>query len=434
MKLSLDAKKLLEIICWILIFGLAALFAYLSQVTYFANSEIWSASSAKFLFMDDVTMRGAFYKPLFNFILALNYFVHKTSYETYLGARILFVLFAIATLFLQYKIAREAFKCRIWALVPVLVTLSSYLYLSRGYRIRSDILASFITMFYMYFLVSGRYKKLTQTAKNITVIIFTIAIFATTPKSIFLFLAAIVFSYVGGFINPYQIYRKSIKTKGFLVFVLALVGMVYFIVSSPQRMLFFLEPLMYFIRTFQGVEQGSVEYFSPISFMHFRKALSTNSWLFFVLYFGWVVSLLPSLKKKMRPKDWTFAWYPMTFILIVTFVLIPDKYPFYLASMVPFFALAISNSLYLLKKNLVEKYNKKGFQIFAIISLTSVIIVCVQDVRSLKKFFLGNSNQTQILELKKLSKYFHSVEGATIYTGMGLFPKEGDVMVFLGPA
>lgn len=387
--------------------------------------------SARLVWHPEQYAGGAFYKPLFTLFLAFNYLFGETSFEMFLNGRWVFAGVGIAILLAQGWLAYLLLRNMKWALISVLLTASSYLFLSRGYRVRSDFLATLCFLlsagFFIRFLRSGYRKK----HPIFLAALFFILAFLSTPKAIFVGAGLLTYfvwlekDQLAQFFN--SIDKKSLyKSLAGLFAVPAALLLLMSFIYERNLLLFFYEPARYFIETFSGHVAGTPEYFSWKSFRFVRDALENNTVLFGLLYLGWLALLLPRFRKKWLGNDRLNGWMLLTLYLFLHFFLLPDKLPFYLTSLVPFFAIGISYFLF-------SVFQKTSFQrSVPLIASVVAIGIGLQSTRGVLRLLQSNNNFLQRNAWEELYDYFLTFESVKVFTGMGLFAKEGELLTYLG--
>ncbi|MCB0422000.1 MAG: hypothetical protein KDD61_13465 [Bdellovibrionales bacterium] len=410
---------------------LLSLFYFLGQWTYLADSEIWSMASAKYILQPDGIAHGAFYKPIFNLMLVGNYIFGETSMQMFLNGRAVFAVIGILTIVAQFFFAIQLFKNTKWALVSVFVTAGSYIFLSRGFRVRSDLLATFFLVNFAaigFFILKKQIHSL-----GMWILWWTLPVFAllATPKAIFLLFGLLIFFFVV-FKKEFKLRLPQIGLKSLsMVGAVSILLIILFLFSFWNFEGFhiknlFAAPFKYFLETFHGDQAGTPDYLSPKTFRFFIFSIESNPLQFLLLYLAWLAFLLPTLRNTLWIEPYWKGLVLLSFYLVFVFVLFPDKLPFFLVSFWPFLAIVVTSFVFKIL-NFVSKSFWKILLISALL-LGFVIPTTHYTLRMVRE----NSNEMQQMAWEELYDYFLTIEGATILTGVGLFVKENEYLVYLG--
>ena len=142
-----------------LLFGIVffLVFQLLSYFSLWVETEIYPVHSSRYLFTEYRSEFLFALKPIFYFFLYLSsLFSNLFSLFPMTGARFLFALNGLLILTLMYFYIQKKTD-RYNAILAVLVLASANIFLDRGFRVRSDLLSSVLSLF--IFTVYTKYKE-----------------------------------------------------------------------------------------------------------------------------------------------------------------------------------------------------------------------------------------------------------------------------------
>ena len=124
-----------------------AAFGALSLLTHWTFSEVYSVHTARYLFSGEYSRDFLFsLKPLFNLFLFVSFKISEwLSVYPMTLARFLFFLNGIGIVFLTWLIVRKQSNV-FSAALAVLILVSSPIFLERGFRVRSDLLVTTLSL------------------------------------------------------------------------------------------------------------------------------------------------------------------------------------------------------------------------------------------------------------------------------------------------
>ena len=170
------------------------LFPFLAHISLWVETEIFPTHSSQYLFSKN---RSAFLfslKPLFYLILYISsLFSSLLSLFPMTGARLLFAFNGLLMMVFMYIYIQKKTKSDN-AILAVLVLASSYLFLDRGFRIRSDLLLSSLSLGLLCLI--PQQEKGQKSSLFYILGPFLCSLFLISPKGIywFLFVSCLIFS------------------------------------------------------------------------------------------------------------------------------------------------------------------------------------------------------------------------------------------------
>jgi hypothetical protein len=375
----------------VLCFGM---FLFLSYFVYFADSEIWSVNIA-YHFAEDVKHYWVNSRPLFYFLGYLSqYFVVDPVHDLRF-TRLLMVAVSLITLFLVFKITSRISKKNELGFFSVLLLLSNTGFLNQGFRYRSDLLAGCIALGCLYGFLFLKRKRWTW----LTVFLPLLA----TPKGI-------LFS-VGQGLSFEKIDRKHFG-KIFL-------GLGAIILLSLPWTLNYLSWLFHYAKhSFSGDWQAP-PYFSWTAFKFVALQFGRNP-LF------WLLVSAAFFYRKKADKKFEVPVLKLTAFLFLCLLTFPEKLPFFIASLLPFFSVTAALALPKIEKNIPQFEKRKGF---AMICLALVGSASYWTYRN----YLYNNNREQVAVIRELNEYYIRHKTRWVFDGMGLVPGYSIYRHFSGP-
>ena len=396
------------------LFFVVVLFKVASSNAYFSDAEFWVTNLSAQGFSVWQSNPSLIFKPLFHAILMIPQLFTKQP-EMYLEInRVLFFLVSLATVFLVYRVSRKLLNSEFWALLSAFILLFNTTYFTYSLQVRSDNLAILFHMIALWCFIDiqGRGKSL-QIASG-----FWILALLSTPKAILLILSA----------SPFVL--TSINDIKRLLNIKLLLGLFGFIAVSAIVVVSveaYQNAAMYFFRGFLGKANASVEYMSFRSFVYLKRSISEN-WFFYLIF---ILGLLwPFYISFKPPKKNLFekALYIHSIILLAIFLLIPDKLPFYLSSLMPVFALQVGVTLRDLSQ--IELRVAK-----LVVSAMAIIALSAQSYGFYLRYQhtrLVNKNIQQREFITEFSKYLEDNSETTFFDGMGIIPNSQQYFQYIG--
>ena len=211
-------------------------FFYLSQSSAWVETEIFPVHSSKYLFTRFQADFLFSLKPLFYFLLKLSSLVSEALNTLPMSsARSLFAFNGLGIMVLMYQYIKQKTN-PYHAILAVLILAGSYVFLERGFRVRSDLLSSFISL-----LVLVINLKLKTAKKHYWVLGLLFSLFFITPKSIYWFSLTLLLLFKDS--QKVSLAPYILKSLGVFCCVFVLLSFVFqdplFLKSLQQSFLFF---------------------------------------------------------------------------------------------------------------------------------------------------------------------------------------------------
>lgn len=386
----------------------ALAFIYVSLETFWSDSEMWASVVVKYMFQNSPIYVFTI-KPLFNFFLWLNYqWSLALNVHPMVTGRFLMALNGLFCLFIVARIVLYQTKNRTAAFLGVFLLFALSTFLKRGGNVRSDMLVTNMILLGVYWQVTD---SSVSKVKNLfgSIVLWMAALFVS-PKAIF-FTAPLVF---------YTLSKKLLKKKnnffilsGLFTFLL----LVIFFLKDELR-LYLEKSLLFFWNSFNEQESG-FSYFDPIRLMYVVRFIKENI-IILLLTFGFAILNKVGSRTMHRPPGEKFSsisFWAASFILLFY----PDRLPFLIASLLPFFVLSLCLNFFV--------FCKKSFSywIFILACFTSLAYWARDGV-------LYHSNSEQRLVSSWLDQEFLSLPKLKIWDPSGVLPHTSAEYYFLGPA
>ncbi len=399
----------------ILIATYVAGFMALALHTKWADSEIWAVSIARTLGFQAWDY-GLSYKPLFYMTLRSVYSLDLSNVETFTAARLLYAAVGLGVLLLTYRLGRLlklSFEAR--TLAVFLLATSSF-FLERGFRVRSDQLATLfqllgLTYYFQYVdqHTWGKPRTLVVSA------LLHVSLLLSTPKAIYQLLVNFYVYRVSQRFFKVPETQKRHSRRVTLIFALA-IPFSLFAVLAYFRTEQVLSALTFFVRSF-AENPSQPAYFSLSSFQHYRRFVLENP--LFIL--AGLVAVYWSLKNKIERKP-SMSEFPLGGIAALTLFFIifhNDRLPFFLVSLLPLVALFM------------------GQQVVNVIRGTRLRILLVGLV--LNGLFHGvqiwksQSNDLQRAAIVSMQNYLAKYPGVLYYDGTAVLPRNNQLFANAEP-
>lgn len=375
---------------------LSLVFVYVSLEGFWTDSEMWAAVVVKYMFHDNPFYSFAI-KPLFNLLLWFNF-----QWSLYLDLHPMVTgrfLMAINGLISAYLVSQILFlltKDRWASALGFVLLLSFSTFVKRGGHVRSDLLVTTFVLAGVYFhILKNENKFLPFFLWSLVVLLSPKAVFFSIPLVGYLFSKSIF------------TYKKT--------FLYSLIFIMSSIFIFPATRLAAVNSWSFFVDQFT-VDGMGFGYFSLIRFTHVIRFLEENFILlgFFIgsFFFYFHAGMKQSLPRVINL---------VSLIALLVFLIYPDRLPFLIASLLPFFTLFLVLRLYPLWK-------KKWVYGFVVVMCLSSFAYWSQDV------VRYHSNTEQRLLADWLDQQFLTVPELTVWDPSGVLARSKADYFFLGPA
>lgn len=407
------SKQRLEIL---LIFVLSMGFIYVSVEEFWTDSEMWAAVVAKYMFQNETYYTYAI-KPLFNLLLWANYqwSLHLDLHPMVTG-RFLMAFNGLLCVFLSWKIVLYITKNRSAAFVTAFLLLSLSTFVKRGGNVRSDILITSCILAGLYFQLIYSTKK--PLLALVASTFFSLLTFLISPKA-FLFSGPLLLYAFSSYFSKRKVIYSLLILSFVMIMVLPLASL------NEDFKQYFLKSWLFFVHSFTQEEVG-FGYFDPLRFVHAFRFLKENSFLAgsFGVFSIWQYFTL----KKSRDFRWKWPLQKenssVCFLFstaLLIFIFYPDRLPFLIASLLPFFCIFTGNLCASIWQN-----RKANF---------ILIFICVVHF-----FYWGHrivtehSNKEQRLVADFLDREFSLVPELIVWDPAGILAHSHAQYYFVGPA
>lgn len=305
-------------------FGLVAvslLTALAGWFSFWTESEMWSTVVVKNLFSDSRTYDFTV-KPLFNLLLFGNFRLAEIlSVHPMETARALFALNGLLALFLLHGIVRRLGHSHTVAAFVCLFCVGNSFFIKRFFSVRSDMITTTLFLSLTLLALGPKWKRLKMRGRYGVFLLVTIAALCFTPKSAFNAVCwALAFLFPADKLKSRKIQFGGILISGAAVLIL---------IINPAAFRFFLE-------SFRQSSSG-LAYWDIQRWEHSTRFFMENP---LMLLCG--LSTFYCLLSRQMKFDFTdravLKFSALNWIFMMTF---PERLPFFIGSLVPFFALAM---------------------------------------------------------------------------------------------
>ncbi len=319
-----------------LFFGIFFFLAFqsLSQFSLWVETEIYPVHSSQYLFNEYAKHFLFALKPFFYLILYLSsLFSHLFSLFPMTGARFLFALNGLLILALMYfYIKKKTDKYN--AILAVLMLASASIFLDRGFRIRSDLLSSSLSLTILWLTSNINQNK--GNTKFYILIPLLFSLLLISPKAIywFFFTASLMFYDLKNKIPPFGLVVKTAFAVCIAFGCLSFVFKDPFFLKSISKSINFYMLNMNFTWKFI-LEKGLIK--NLTDFSHISLFIERNMILILLISTKFVFIIHSVFIAKKR--KWDFS--DLYFCLLLFFLLFhPQQKLFFLCALMPFFIIS----------------------------------------------------------------------------------------------
>ncbi len=337
-----------------------------------------------------------------------------------LGARFLFAVVGLLICFTVYKIVVLETNSKEIGLIAICFLMANSYFFLRGFRIRSDLLATGLNLLFLYLylnlhLNSGNSKKI-STLRESVMVALALLVILTTPKAIYHyvinFIFILIFEISGQAING-SFQRAMRSAVLFQLLPLGLLALVIWVLKY-----YFAFDFMY-----DAYAQALSYYFSSFNYFYIEH-LNRFMQIFIASTFFIGIMIFFLIKKNMLKTQDVKTLSPyIIFIISSVLILIlhNQKYPFFIASYMPYIYISACIIFY---RFLVKT---------KILSLA----LCVLTLGISTHILYNNLNKTHLFSqldfIKKFEIFLRNNPHVTYYDGAGLFPIDNMYPYYFGP-
>lgn len=409
-------KKLLLLGCFLLSVG----FFITGLQCFWADSEIWHLKISS-LQGDARNPYDYWIKPVFLMFLSVVYSLSEllgTSHPN-LG-RWVFGFNGVALLTLGSLVVTRFHSGYKLASVFFLLVGSSWIWLERGFRIRSDLMATSLFLVFLLLLLDGlRNDRFSHRRLWILFALFVTTVMVT-PKSLLLFICFLPFLYKVFLGLPLALHNKVINLL--LLCLAAFVGLSIF---SESFFISLLSQKTYLEGSLIDAG-GEIGAFSQYRWEHVGNFLAENPliWMLFLLKLVWILR---------NWKDWSNqgVWrnLDISFMLLVpALILFPNRTPFFICSLVPLYVLFLFSGSEKWVRTFAHNFHRYRKPIYLVVGLVMATAGYKMN------HILKNHNNLEQKQLYVVLKAFsEAYPQKTIYDPAGISPSRKAVHFYLGP-
>ncbi len=407
----------------ILTFCLTFLFLDLALHCYYSDSEIWLLTSSQNAFSPNIHF-AIYYKWFFHILTFLSTAWTTDNVLTFQGARLFYALISLLAVGLNSLVFCKVFQNKKLFFPLFIINLTSSLFFNQGFRIRADIVALLIHVFFLWIVIVSNSKKL-QNA--VVFVALHCLLLLTTPKSILFlalhFILGLLFFFRGMSKEQKRLGRNILLSLFFpmsvLLFILCTIA---FFNQQHPVLLAIHSAINFYLKSFDPA-LGGAAFFKPLDFLYLIRFFKWSP-VHSLLFLFWLVSFFISLFRKEN-KQTLKSYFSFYSVFLFIFVLCYNqKLPFFLAAfLVPLIAFQFG-----LFTDFVSQRPRLSF-------LPPVLLV-VTVFFAYKQYLLNslyNYNEKQLYFVSQLQNYKQKNSTVTIYDVIGLLPKNNTYSIFIGP-
>lgn len=392
-------------------FVIALLFFDLALSARWSDSELWSLGLSKVLFHS--SQPSVDYKWAFNFVLNSVYRFELGNLQTVLSARIIFALLGLGVVAGVYVISLTISQSKRVAVWCSLFFLSSWLFLSQGYRIRSDLVACFFQVSALAFYLWGR-KRISSYFFVPLFVLLSLGILLATPKGLYHLLVNLVYIYISERNQRRSAGSQAVKW-GILGCLLLFAAFLF--TKGPQ----FRTAFDYFVGSFSANSHRP----SYLSVAAFRYVFETLKW-----QSVGIVSLLlaaaVSMKYRTSFRSPALAGAAVTALILILFH--NDRLPFFIFSLMPI--PMIYGGLYM--ATAWRSFSgPKGWK--GAIGVLVPVMILGQGLIGAHYIKSEQNNELQIQVQRYMQDYVGRHPGKLFYDATIVLPRDNQVYVFPAP-
>ena len=422
----------------------SAVFLWIGLLARWTASEVYPSVTIRHLFSE----QGAYYlfsiKPLYNLFLFVSFHVSEILdiYPVTLN-RILFTFNGIALSVLLYKAVRKKSDFYNGALA-VLILVSSHIFLTRGFRIRSDLLLS--SMGFLALLSAQKFSEDGAKRRFIAPLLFCMPL--VSPKGLYwlIFTGLLLKDTLNrfnlkipvptegksrNFSNKISIKRakqRIFSLKSSVVLFVAGAGMS-FVFQDPFFLKAAKSALIFYMDNLRGVfdDIRKIGWLSPWKNMsHFFVFATNNFQIVLIILLKTGFTCYETIFSKRR--SWTFT--DTSFICcLLFFVFHPSQKLFFLCALTPYFLFYFFTDPFYLRQRdkLYSSRFRRRFLIF---------LLCYGSVTLLltgRLAYKRNNNLQQRTAVRTAENFFRALPDLRIYDPHGFLIHPGGRHWFLGP-
>lgn len=399
-------------------------FFWIGYITHWTFSEVHPSLVARHLFSADRIHYLFSLKPLYNFLLFVSYHV-STTLDIYpvLFNRMLFVFNGVALSFLLYLIVRK--KTDTYnGLLALLIFISSHIFLTRGFRVRSDLLISTLGCLSLFLSLKGVERKTDKNPQSFLILALLLCMLLISPKGVYWL------CWVGLLLKESlnSIGEKIFAVKRWGIFIAGTV-LVSFIFQDPFFTQALRTSILFYIDNLQDVlivirDNGFFSFWKSPSF--FSDFIFKNPQIILIIFLkaGFVLyQTVFSRERKWNLSDASFA------LLLFFFIFHPQKKPFFFCALTPWFVLHFFTDPFYIKHRdkLYSLRFRKNFLIFLFVY--GAMALFLKSSLAYRRY--NNFEQRRVIG--QISRFFQTFPSLRVYDPHAFLIHPQSRHWFLGP-
>ena len=400
-------------------------FLWMSCSAHWTLSEVYPSLTARRLLSPDRIYYLFSLKPLYNFLLFISFHVSSilNMYPVSLN-RILFAFNGAGLAFFLYKIIKkktDSFN----ALTAVLLLITSHIFLTRGFRIRSDLLISTLGLSAVLFSLKSAENKKTGLRRENFSFGLLLCMLLVSPKGVYwLGFAGLL---VKESLNLAKKQIFSLKKTGLFFTGIVLLSFAFqdpfFIKAVKNSALFYINNLK---DSALSVKTGGAFALWGREISFFSDFMRKNPQIILIalLKAGFVFYQTTVLKeRKWNLSDTSFA------VLLSVSLFHPQQKPFFLCALTPWFLLHFFTDPFYNKHrdSFYSPLFKKGFLLFLFCYAGGALFL-----RGVRVFKIYN-NFEQKAAVRQVEGFFKTLPSLRIYNSSAFLRHPNSLNWFLGP-
>lgn len=397
MRFSLTSRAWL-ILC--LIFS--GLTFFLAWNVHWSDSELWSLGLAR-LFPSDF-QASMDYKPLFNALLRTVYWFGLDDHRTIDLARTQFAVLGLATAGLVFRIAKEWSGDLATARWTLFLFVTTTLFLSQGYKIRSDLMVCFFQaaglLYWVKISKSGRSPLWPGLLLNLAMLL-------SAPKAVFHLAVNFVFALC--------LAGKSERSRKAMIWSF-LPPLAIFLGLLIWKSAAFMTAFEYFLKSYDEFPQHP-GFLSSESWLFVRDAFSDHWYLVVLALFG-----IFGARGRISS-----AWAAAAAASIAFIIIHSDRLPFFIFSLTlaPVIFVGLSSA---------EAFHGRFPLRGPLLAKVAVAIILLGDGFFLTGLMTDAGNGVQIEAQSRIAAYLDRHPGTVYFDGTSALPKRNTIFILPAPA
>jgi hypothetical protein len=377
----------------------------------FEDSEIWGITSSRRFFDEFGTFSSAHFKPLFSALFGLIVHLAPTDWTALVASRWVALVIEATGLFSFYRVALTGLRVgRSGTVSVLLLALFTTLpvFLIHFPKVRSDSIAASVALI-------GIFQLITRPKRASGIYLFTsLLVLLITPKSLDLVAGlAIIFWHTSERRNSEKLVWIAAPAAGVL-----LAGLIWGRESMARVLLIWLDSYQ------------TEPFFSDQKWSHIWISLASSPVTQLILILGLVVAAIKFKDQTQTERSLILSgWVVLFFVLIHS-----QKFHFFLASRVPFLALAaLPGILWLLDFLKSKQANWGSVETRLPLLLTAFVSVTLAITTFRLERLSKYGMRQQKIAHANLRQFILRTGPATYWDGIGLFPKMNTVFHYPSP-